>query len=243
MATRRLNLALALMGVTAAQAGGLPPPAYQLAAAQAGIPASVLFAIAQQESGTPLRGQLIPWPWTLNIAGTPQRFATRDQACTALTVALSQHDPKRIDVGLGQTNLGYHPERYPTACDALDPPSNLAVTADLLRQHYADVGDGSLPPAATTGLRVGLRRRATARSSACTGNALKPSSPAVEGHAHDRRSPGQAVQRARVVVGCRGTVCDNASCHGCRIDRVGRTARSTHTELGIAGAQRAPHAG
>lgn len=141
MATRRLTLALTLMGVTVAQAGGLPPPAYQLAAAQAGIPPSVLFAIAQQESGTPLRGQLVPWPWTLNVAGTPQRFATRDQACTALTVALTQHDPKRIDVGLGQTNLGYHPERYPTACDALDPRSNLTVTANLLREHYADVGD------------------------------------------------------------------------------------------------------
>lgn len=141
MAARRLILALALIGVTTAQAGGLPPPAYQLAAAQAGIPASVLFAIAQQESGTSLRGQIIPWPWTLNVAGTPQRFATRDQACSALTVALSLHDPKRIDVGLGQTNLGYHPERYPSACDALDPRSNLAVTADLLREHYADVGD------------------------------------------------------------------------------------------------------
>ncbi|MDT3750413.1 MULTISPECIES: transglycosylase [Pseudomonas] len=141
MAARRLIFALTLMGVTAAQAGSLPPPAYRLAAAQAGIPPTVLFAIAQQESGTPLRGQLIPWPWTLNVAGTPQRFATRDQACSALTVALSQHDPKRIDVGLGQTNLGYHPERYPTACDALDPRANLAVTADLLREHYADVGD------------------------------------------------------------------------------------------------------
>lgn len=140
MATRRLSFALALLG-GGGQAGGLPPPAYQLAAAQAGIPASVLFAIAQQESGTLLRGQLMPWPWTLNVAGTPQRFATRDQACTALTVALTRHDPKRIDVGLGQTNLGYHPERYPTACDALDPHSNLAVTADLLHEHYADVGD------------------------------------------------------------------------------------------------------
>ncbi|CRI57807.1 transglycosylase [Pseudomonas sp. CCOS 191] len=141
MATRRLSLALALLGGTAVHAGGLPPPAYQLAAAQAGIPASVLFTIAQQESGTLLRGQLIPWPWTLNVAGTPQRFANRDQACSALTVALTRHDPKRIDVGLGQTNLGYYPERYPTACDALDPRSNLAVTADLLREHYADVGD------------------------------------------------------------------------------------------------------
>lgn len=141
MGARRLTLALALTGVTAAQAGGQPPPAYQLAAAQAGIPASVLFAIAQQESGISLRGQLIPWPWTLNVAGAPQRFASRDQACTALTVALTRHDPRRIDVGLGQTNLGYHPERYASACDALDPRSNLAVTADLLREHYADIGD------------------------------------------------------------------------------------------------------
>ncbi|MND29307.1 hypothetical protein D3C81_311700 [compost metagenome] len=141
MAAPRLILALALTGVSAVQAGALPPPAYQLAAARAGIPASVLFAIALQESGTPLRGHLMPWPWTLNVAGTPQRFASRHEACAALRQALADHNPKRIDVGLGQTNLGYHPERYPSACDALDPRENLAVTAGLLRAHYADTGD------------------------------------------------------------------------------------------------------
>ncbi|HEN8797544.1 TPA: transglycosylase [Pseudomonas putida] len=141
MAAHRLILALALTGSTAAQAGALPPPAYQLAAARAGIPASVLFAIALQESGTPLRGHLMPWPWTLNVAGTPQRFAHRNEACVALKQALVRHDPKRIDVGLGQTNLGYHPDRYRSACEALDPRANLAVTAELLRAHYADSGD------------------------------------------------------------------------------------------------------
>ncbi|WP_409287281.1 lysozyme family protein [Pseudomonas guariconensis] len=141
MAARRLILALAMVGVTATHAGILPPPAYQLAAARAGIPASVLFAIALQESGTLLRGQLMPWPWSLNVAGSPLRFARRDEACVALREALSRHDPKRIDVGLGQTNLGYHPDRYPSACDALDPRANLAVTAELLRAHYADTGD------------------------------------------------------------------------------------------------------
>ncbi|WP_160108267.1 glucosaminidase domain-containing protein [Pseudomonas izuensis] len=141
MAARRLILMLALTGVTVVQAETLPPPAYQLAAARAGIPASVLFAIALQESGTPLRGRLMPWPWTLNVAGTPQRFASRDEACAALRLELTRHDPKRIDVGLGQTNLGYHPDRYPSACNALDPRANLAVTAELLRAHYAEVGD------------------------------------------------------------------------------------------------------
>lgn len=141
MAAHRLILALAVTGMTAAQADALPPPAYQLAAAQAGIPASVLFAIAVQESGASLRGQIIPWPWTLNVAGTPQRFASRDEACTALRSALTHLDAKRIDVGLGQTNLGYHPDRYASACDALDPRANLAVTAALLRGHYDDAGD------------------------------------------------------------------------------------------------------
>ena len=141
MAAHRLILALALTGATVVQADALPPPAYQLAAARAGIPASVLFAIALQESGTPLHGRLMPWPWTLNVAGTPQRFASRDEACAALRLELTRHDPKRIDVGLGQTNLGYHPDRYPSACHALDPRANLAVTAELLRAYYADVGD------------------------------------------------------------------------------------------------------
>ncbi|MNR31318.1 hypothetical protein D3C85_1488230 [compost metagenome] len=77
----------------------------------------------------------------MNVAGTSRRFPSRDAACAALQLELTHQDPKRIDVGLGQTNLGYHPHRYPSACDALDPRANLAVTAELLREHYADTGD------------------------------------------------------------------------------------------------------
>ena len=141
MAARRLIFALALGLVTQASAQVIPPPAYQVIAAQAGIPSSVLFAIALQESGTRLRGQTIPWPWTLNVAGNPQRFANRQQACTALMLELTRQDPRRIDVGLGQTNLGYHPERYASACEALDPRTNLAVTAALLKEHFEAAGD------------------------------------------------------------------------------------------------------
>lgn len=42
----------------------IPPPAYQLAAHDAGIPSAVLYAVALQESGIALRGQRTPWPWT-----------------------------------------------------------------------------------------------------------------------------------------------------------------------------------
>lgn len=124
-----------------AQADELPPPAYQLAAHGADIPSAVLFAIALQESGIRIHGRLLPWPWTLNIAGTPYRFANRQAACQALLQALIRHDAKRIDAGLGQTNLGYHIERFSSPCEALDPYRNLAVTAALLREHHAATGD------------------------------------------------------------------------------------------------------
>ncbi|MBT2298201.1 MULTISPECIES: lytic transglycosylase [Pseudomonas] len=139
-ASQLSSLALMLTALTV-QANELPPPAYQLAAQDADIPSTVLFAITLQESGIRARGRLLPWPWTLNIAGTPYRFATRPEACQALLEALSHHDAKRVDVGLGQTNLGYHGQRFASPCDALDPYRNLAVTAELLREHHAATGD------------------------------------------------------------------------------------------------------
>ncbi len=141
MATSRLIAIALMLTVLAVQADELPPPAYQLAAHDAGIPSTVLFAIALQESGVRVRSRLLPWPWTLNIAGTPFRFATRQDACRALLQALTRHDTKRVDVGLGQTNLGYHGQRFSSPCEALDPYRNLAVTAALLQEHHATTGD------------------------------------------------------------------------------------------------------
>jgi hypothetical protein len=141
MATPRLSGIALLLTMLAVQADELPPPAYQLAAHDADIPSTVLFAIALQESGIRVRGRLLPWPWTLNIAGTPYRFATRQAACHALLQALALHDSKRVDVGLGQTNLGYHGQRFSSPCEALDPYRNLAVTAALLQEHHAATGD------------------------------------------------------------------------------------------------------
>jgi hypothetical protein len=141
MATPQLSGITLMLAMLAAQAEELPPPAYQLAAHDADIPSTVLFAIALQESGIRVRGRLLPWPWTLNIAGTPYRFATRPAACRALLQALARHDAKLVDVGLGQTNLGYHGQRFSSPCAALDPYRNLAVTTALLQEHYAATGD------------------------------------------------------------------------------------------------------
>ncbi|TVO63303.1 transglycosylase SLT domain-containing protein [Denitromonas ohlonensis] len=120
----------------ATQAREVPPPAYQLEAQRVGIPSSVLYAVALQESGTRLRGRMVPWPWTLNVAGTPQRYATRAEACTGLRRALGRTPAKRIDAGLGQVNLGYHAHRYAQPCELLDPYRNLAIAAEILREQH-----------------------------------------------------------------------------------------------------------
>lgn len=124
-------------GVSVTSAQEVPPPAYQIAARQAGVPSPVLYAVALQESGAKLRGRLIPWPWTLNVAGQAERYATRAEACTGIRRALARASANRIDVGLGQVNLGYHPHRYDHPCDLLDPYRNLAVAAEILKEQHS----------------------------------------------------------------------------------------------------------
>jgi len=119
-----------------ARAQEVPPPAYQLAAQQAGIPSPVLYAIALQESGAMLHGRLIPWPWTLNVAGVAERYATRIDACAGLHAALGRQSASRIDAGLGQINLGFQSHRYRAPCELLDPYRNLAIAADILREQH-----------------------------------------------------------------------------------------------------------
>ena len=132
---RALVLAAALY-VCATHAQEVPPPAYQLAAQRAGIPSTVLYAVALQESGVRRNGRIVPWPWSLNVAGQSHRYATRADACAGLQQAIRATPHTRIDAGLGQFNLGYHQQRYSTACDLLDPYRNLAIAAEILHEQH-----------------------------------------------------------------------------------------------------------
>ncbi|MDZ4034441.1 transglycosylase SLT domain-containing protein [Kluyvera ascorbata] len=112
------------------------PEAYLRAAEHFRVPPELLWAVTQTESGANLNDRHLPWPWTLNIAGTGYRFASREQACQALLAAIRRTSPKRIDVGLGQINIGWHRAYFDSPCDALYPLQNLSLTAQLLRQRY-----------------------------------------------------------------------------------------------------------
>uniref|UniRef100_UPI001F15075F transglycosylase SLT domain-containing protein n=1 Tax=Pseudomonas viridiflava TaxID=33069 RepID=UPI001F15075F len=77
------------------------------------------------------------------VAGTTYRFATRADACTALLIALTQAGPKRVDVGLGQVNMGWNGHRFKSSnpCDALNPYKNLDVAAQILAELRGLGGD------------------------------------------------------------------------------------------------------
>ena len=73
-AVARLAIGAAAITVATVSAGPVsaqevPPPAYQIAAQRAGVPSPVLYAIALQESGVRQGDRIVPWPWTLNVAG------------------------------------------------------------------------------------------------------------------------------------------------------------------------------
>lgn len=137
----RVLLLAASLCVGSAHAQEVPPPAYQLAAQRAGIPSTVLYAVALQESGIRRNGRLVPWPWSLNVAGQSHRFATRADACSSLQQAMRSTPHTRIDAGLGQINLGYHKHRFTSPCDLLDPYRNLAIAAEILKEQYVSGED------------------------------------------------------------------------------------------------------
>lgn len=145
LALRTLRLVAALASSTCVSgftaAAELPPPAYQLAGFTAGVPGVVLFSLALQESGTKIRGRVLPWPWTLNVAGASYRFATREAACTALLIGIHEAGAKRVDAGIGQVNIGWNGHHFREPCEALDPYRNLSVSAEILKGWYDQTGN------------------------------------------------------------------------------------------------------
>lgn len=125
-----------LLTTAALTARELPPPAYQLAATQAQVPPNLLYAVALQESGRAMNGRLVPWPWTLNVAGQSRRYGTRREACTNLRQVLRVTPATRVDVGLGQLNAGYQRHRVRQPCELLEPYRNLRLAAIILREQY-----------------------------------------------------------------------------------------------------------
>jgi len=113
------------------------PAGYRTVAAEQGVPASILYAVALAESGTvvdPSR-HIRPWPWTLNVSGQGRFFPSRQAASEALHAELAA-GRESVDIGLMQVNWRYHKDRLASPTRALDPYHNLRVAARILRGCY-----------------------------------------------------------------------------------------------------------
>jgi hypothetical protein len=147
--TRRHLLAdLAVLCTTPACFAASPqiaiPSGYVAVAREFRIPPSVLYGVALQESvmlfGEPRRRTQLPWPWTLNVAGTPARLPTRAAAEHRLRTALHAGIDS-VDIGPMGINWRYHKHRLLSVERSLDPYWNLRVGAGLLAGHFADNAD------------------------------------------------------------------------------------------------------
>ena len=112
------------------------PMVYRLIGIEAGVPYTILYAIALAETGytAPSNGQYRPWPWTLNVNGEPYRFDNRTEALALLEERI--HSGKRnIDIGLAQINYQYNGSMFPSLAHALDPEVNLRLATYVLQRE------------------------------------------------------------------------------------------------------------
>ncbi len=97
------------------------------------IPAGMLVAIGRVESGRrhPATGVTVPWPWTINAAGTGRMFDSAIEAIEA-TRMLRAGGMASIDVGCFQVNLMHHAGAFPSLDRAFDPQTNADYAARFL---------------------------------------------------------------------------------------------------------------
>jgi hypothetical protein len=137
----QLFLCVVLVGTMQSVCAEEPPWGYANVALQQGVPEKILYAVALQESGLQLKsGKFRPWPWTLNVEGTPERYASRVEAWKAIERHL-KNGKTLIDIGVMQVNWHYHKKRLGAPWVALEPYHNIAVGAGILRQAFEKSND------------------------------------------------------------------------------------------------------
>lgn len=96
---------------------------------------AILYSVALKEARLPtLKGDVIPYPWTVRSSLGGKRYDTYEDAKAALITALLTSPPKTIDIGIMQVNWHYHNHRVKSAFDLLDPKTAIKIGADILSE-------------------------------------------------------------------------------------------------------------
>jgi len=115
-------------------------PLFEEVAAYVGVPAPLLYAMSQAESGMFKEGAFAPWPWTLNVAGEARRFDDRQAMFEGLMTALGTGE-MMIDVGPMQVNWYWQFGELGSPWRITDPAVNIKIGAQILKTHYDRSGD------------------------------------------------------------------------------------------------------
>ncbi len=139
-----------VIGTVMAVVVSMPAMAAQSVCEQAGVeaerafnlPAGLLLAIGRVESGRwdPVLGRTVPWPWSVNVAGSGRYPADKADAIAAVKQALAA-GVRSIDAGCFQINLHHHPAAFADPEQAFDPTANARYAArflTVLREKYGN---------------------------------------------------------------------------------------------------------
>lgn len=113
-----------------------------LAAHKYGIPPSVMLAITLTETGHLRHGELVPWPWAVNIGGKGYWFESRPEAERFVKAAFAK-GRRNYDAGCFQINRRWHPEAYPEPTTTFDANSSADYAARFLVSLFETSGDWS----------------------------------------------------------------------------------------------------
>lgn len=106
------------------------------------LPPGLLLAIGRVESGRidPASGRAQPWPWTIDVGGAGQHFASLGPALTTVQ-GLQARGVTSIDVGCFQINLAAHPQAFARLDQAFDPGANADYAGRFLLSLKQRLGD------------------------------------------------------------------------------------------------------
>jgi len=136
-----LALCLASGPVTGTRnAAALCDDAARTAARDSDTPLTVLLAITRVETGRGAGGDLQPWPWTINQAGTGHWFDTATEAAAAAETALTD-GTGNLDIGCFQLNHRWHGVNFASLDQMFDPLANARYAAAFLSDLYREMGD------------------------------------------------------------------------------------------------------
>ncbi len=127
---------------TDSRTAGICDRAARQAALSEGVPLDVLRAITRVETGRHRDGQVMPWPWAINLEGKGFWFNSEVEA-KSFVFKVFKAGARSFDVGCFQINYRWHGHRFRSIDAMFDPAENATQAARFLKELHDELGTWS----------------------------------------------------------------------------------------------------